>query len=149
MTNVTRTLSLEINVEDLDGELIRFPSDLYEAGEQAVQAVSVRDNAKTTLDWTSADVEANIREQLKLTGEKSTEAAIKNQIERNTVYRTDTMTYLAAKTTAANAEAFLAAMTAKGKMLQKLADLAISRGTTSDRAYGSIRRDMADQRVQR
>ena len=138
--------SLVINMDDLDEELIQYPSTLEWAGVTAAMAVSVRDVAKNSKDLVSADAENQIRAYNKDTGNKVTESAVKMDVDLNPAVRSAMDKYLAAKLAADESEAYYQAMIAKGKMLEQLAKLLIARGGATDKAYANIKKDMAEKR---
>lgn len=140
--------SLEINTDDLDGELIHFPQEFYDAALASAQSESVRDEKKSVYEYTLSVMDITIRERMLSSGTKCTEVALRAIIDTDDTVRAAQEAYLSAKKDAADATAFLEALIHKGKMLQKLTDLYISRGRAiaGDHVYAATRTAMADKR---
>ena len=117
---------LEIDRDDLDGELVRQPQLYWEASEEAVLTASRRDFAKEHLEQTDADLFKRLRIELAKAGEKDTDTAVKAAVERHQEHIDATTHYLETAKEAALADAFKWAVDQRSRALRELASLYVS-----------------------
>ena len=147
---------LEIDKNDLDTEVSRHPSLLYEIGEAYVEAAAQRDALKEMLATIDAQLDSIVREELE--GEKVTESIVKSRIQVHPNHKAAFQAHIDAKELADKLAALKEAFHARSYMLRELAALFVSnyfsstsvQDTTTDAAvYKRQRQRLAEARERR
>jgi len=117
---------LEIDRDALDEEISAQPSLYDQVAEQAVLAISRRDQAKWDMEKAYIEACDEARYEAVRTKERTTEAAIKEAATLSKAHVTAEKTYRATKQEAELWDALRSSFDQRGKMLRELAQLWIA-----------------------
>lgn len=118
---------LAVDKDALDDALIEQPELLYHVAEQYVLAEAERDAIKLELEEALADADNKVRALAEKNEDRVTEPFIKKQITGDPKVRRLNQELLDAKTTANRWAALHEAFNSRGRALNKLVDLYVSR----------------------
>lgn len=118
--------ALQINKNELDDEISRQSVVFQEVCEAQARAVSIRDEFKTSCEEQYAISSSKIRIKLEKSGERFTEAQIKESVATDKEYLDATADYLEAKKIADLLGGLRDAYDMRGKMLRELSHLFVS-----------------------
>lgn len=122
---VTET-DLRIDKNNLDFEIERHPSMMYEVGVWCVNAQSVADGLKLELERLAGALAERMKNELETSGKRVTEAGVSREIVVQPEYIAAQDKYHAARLEAARWTALRDAFTQRGYMLRDLVQLAVA-----------------------
>jgi hypothetical protein len=125
MINLTEYAKcLQIDKNNIDDELVRQPTLLYQVSEAYIEAVAVRDTKKDELATIDAELDAELRAEAGDT--KTTEAKIKNEIQVHPEHQSASKAFNEAKHEADKLLVLKEAVAQRGYVLRDLAQLAVA-----------------------
>jgi hypothetical protein len=117
---------MKIDKSRLDDECVTHSATLFEIHSALIKAQEKRDAAKIAVDEMYAEVDAKIRNNALIKGEKITEAKISNQIILDNDYKEVYTNYINAKLEADNLVAVKDSYIARGVMIRSLCELYVA-----------------------